>query len=430
MSEELNAIEAYCQSNGWGCEDIGNGVYSISVSEDKNVIIKQNEDGSFEIPTDKGPMIISQIYETDNDGKTTQNPSEKFDLSCRIGDEEIIIPYASLNLTAKNVEKNDEKLNKAYNNAQTKYENGPTVKYKRGFEANGYCSGNEIIINEEYILKDKKGNLMVDENGCVLRDENGNLMVDEIGKLTYIHEYQHWKNHKEGVISEVGLNQEDVFKLNMLYEVSACMAQAGEIYEQYKQGKSLNDCRRLVGLLPLDKKSETEFINVMKNKENKPDADVKKELAKIVYNGWMNTYNSENGRAFYNNQAQEHAGYAPMDLASERFLTSTNEEYMNRVNKMFSDIHGLGDVSSVITENNLANFDVVSEKHIDRYETLGANIYITDQQKEGLKLAMQTDINTYNEAVKNLENQARIETKNNNNQQLVSALILKDSYQR
>ncbi len=166
------------------------------------------------------------------------------------------------------------------------------------------------------------------------------------------HEGQHLNNHKNSGARQYDLPPEYMAKIDMMDEISANMLQAGLALDMYK---ATGDVKYFDDLLSID----TEGLK--KALQENPDMENKEAfVAKYVNNQWLkqhNTehYNEETGKmeisGIYSQQAyllsSPNLHNYPVWAMAEN--SNTIKQYHERVDAMFENIMGLGDVRKYVT---------------------------------------------------------------------------------
>ena len=159
--------------------------------------------------------------------------------------------------------------------------------------------------------------------------------------LSYIeHEGQHLHNHKNSGALQYDLPPEYMAKIDMMDEISANMSQAGLALDMYKATGNV----KYFDDLAIDTKDLQKALQENPNMENKEAF-----VAKYVNDKWLETHN--NDKTIYSQQAYHLSSpnlhnYPVWAMAEN---SNTIKQYHERVDAMFENIMGLGDVRKYVT---------------------------------------------------------------------------------
>jgi len=159
--------------------------------------------------------------------------------------------------------------------------------------------------------------------------------------LSYIeHEGQHLHNHKNSGARQYDLPPEYMAKIDMMDEISANMSQAGLALDMYKATGNV----KYFDDLAIDTK------DLQKALQENPDMENKEAfVAKYVNDKWLETHN--NDKTLYSQQAYNIASPQYWDYPVWAMAENSNtiKQYHERVDAMFENIMGLGDVRKYVT---------------------------------------------------------------------------------
>ncbi len=162
---------------------------------------------------------------------------------------------------------------------------------------------------------------------------------------TMLHEKTHHDDYEKGYFIP-DLPLEYMYKLHMLKEIKANMTEGGMSLQDYeKDGKVSHFCWM---------NHEVDTLELQKKLPEVSDAETRKEVVgEYFFNKWLEEYNVENSVYTYQSMDMIWGGGVPV----QQFFLMENinddnkefrQEYLRRVNEMFSDVYGLGDMRGVI----------------------------------------------------------------------------------
>ncbi len=152
------------------------------------------------------------------------------------------------------------------------------------------------------------------------------------------HEESHRDDDQLG-IDLPGVSAEHRAKLDMLSEIKANMTQAGLILQNYQKKGNLSELEAaLCNVHPHNVTNIRSHIL-----ENTPDC--KKKIAKEVFDGWLKQNNVE-GTTYWEQAASNIDATFNLDQISG--LDIQDKNYQTRVNMLFSNVKGLGDVRDCV----------------------------------------------------------------------------------
>jgi len=243
---------------------------------------------------------------------------------------------------------------------------------------------NAISINSYTIQnKDKLVERILQNNNGLSRQDAENLLenvVETVNKNSNFmveHEKKHRDNDQAGLALQT-LSPEYMAKLNMMDEISANMTQAGLALEQYRKNGDL------IGFetLSCDMGEVKKFLQ--ENPEAGPE-ECRKVVATTVYNNWLETNNRPG--ATYSNQAYDgSAADTEGSYHASLLLTdhpAMEKEYRRRVDVMFQNIPGLGDVRDCINPDFKLNPQL--QEKLDRNTASAKQKSFMDKVVEGTK---------------------------------------------
>ena len=298
------------------------------------------------------------------------------------------------------------------------------------------------------INTNRKELFQTDKDNNIIYDEAGKAQLSPMGECTYIHEKQHWLNSQAQLYDPTGVSKDDIFKLNMLDEVSSNMATVGHIYENYKKAETdeekqqwLNCCETLV----LDSKAKDKIKEIIQNGTD--DAQIKKDLARETYNGWMEQNNKkyyEIGEVCLSTEYPIRAGYVnpfpyrdqadgvtkpyPSSSFKERIHPTTEKEFLYRADMLFRNIPGLGDVRDVLGKDKY-DFKVNAfEKTHGMYATFEKDAKIVYTERSNIRDQMKKDKKTQRQAINDLEKISETTEKSGNKDVIKEDKIAKVQY--
>ncbi|MBR1756259.1 MAG: hypothetical protein IJ738_01675 [Alphaproteobacteria bacterium] len=153
------------------------------------------------------------------------------------------------------------------------------------------------------------------------------------------HELTHFEDDKKYGNQQYDLPPKYMAKLNMLTEIKANMVQASFALDMYEATGDL----KYFNTLSIDTSALQAALKENPNMENR-----KKFVAKYVYNKWLETYNKNDTK--YSDQAYLFStpkihNYPLWALEDN---PQTRARYNERVDAMFENIFGLGDVRDIV----------------------------------------------------------------------------------
>ena len=212
--------------------------------------------------------------------------------------------------------------------------------------ADAGTQNDNLIIAKKFVVKDEE-----EKQACVeILQQNGlsekearqtvdTVLSDDYTKYTIVHESSHVQDHFDSEYDKKDLPPEYTGRLNAMSEVKAAMNEAGEALLKYQQTGSMDG-----------------FAHVKYNNDNivkglaecRTSEEQQKFVAEQVYQGWMDT-NMKEGTLYHEQIKQNMCTDAPLWARVDD--AQTKEKYATRVDNMFKDVHGLGDVRSVVDAN-------------------------------------------------------------------------------
>ena len=280
----------------------------------------------------------------------------------------------------------------------------------------GYDEYDNTIIIPHYTLEGKDELADSIMSICHYSKEQADSLVmaiyntvnnEESIRHTKLHEKIHHDDYEAGYFVP-NLPLEYIYKLHMLKEIKANMAEGGLSLQDYeKDGKVSHFCWM---------NHEVDTLELQKKLPEVSDAETRKEVVgEYFFNKWLEEYNVENSVYTYQAMDMVWGGGIPsqqfflmehMDDDNEEF----RQEYLRRVDGMFKDVPGLGDMRGVINPdfelNPQLQMQVESMKdgglkeltkncstHEEMYERVGKLLMVVrDSDADGVRTQEEQDL--------------------------------------
>ncbi|MBR3677258.1 MAG: hypothetical protein IKN71_09020 [Alphaproteobacteria bacterium] len=165
------------------------------------------------------------------------------------------------------------------------------------------------------------------------------------------HEMAHLEDDKSHGNRQFDLPPKYMAKLNMMTEVKANLVQAGLALDMYK---ATGDVKYFDNLVAIDTKELQKTLSENPNMENK-----EAYVAKYVNDKWLETHNQsrydEKTQQTFTTPYSQQAFWSSVPIANDYPVWATEEnpntinQYHERVDAMFENIVGLGDVRKYVT---------------------------------------------------------------------------------
>ncbi len=218
----------------------------------------------------------------------------------------------------------------------------------------GYMEYENAILIPHYTLegKDELADSIV--KVCNYSKEQADSLVmamyntvnnEESIEHTKLHEKTHHDDYEKGYFVP-DLPLEYMYKLHMLKEIKANMTEGGLSLEDYEKDGKLSHFGWI--------NHEVDTLELQKRLSKEDDATERKDIVgEYFFNKWLEEYNVENSVYTYQTMDMIWGGGLPV----QQFFLMENmnddsegfrQEYLRRVNDMFSDVYGLGDMRGVI----------------------------------------------------------------------------------
>lgn len=416
-------------------------------------------DNGYTLYTPTGEITLS---DNGNNFLVTQNGittthEKHYDYSFKVGEEEIIATKESLDL-GKVKEIRESEIADYNRHHRSSGDRPLSPKLVMTYDDPPLKYDNEnIYMNIKYFATDNHGDLVY--NSYTKEPE-----LSKEGKIKFAGMKQLWRNnYNEGISNPEGISQEEALRLNIYNNLSAVIAEVREIHQQFpypekakaqkaqgwfitteawreankrirEEVKKYNkaapevqreNCEEALKKLSLPDSTKYQLYVMLTTKNHQNPNEFNRELAKVTYDGYMQMYCGglikENDIDKYSvavdnirsnvNQFSYHTELHPVTAIGERFSPSSNdEEYMRRVNRMFSSVNGIYMADIVGKKDTHFNVDQLYNEALRSYANL--DVEYTMISENTLKAKMRDDRSSYAQATENLEHIA--ENQNNN----------------